>query len=118
MTDKPQEAEGSADNGRGDSRNLATRRRQMYREEVLEKLRNAGLIQKVLEDADKLANEAIEIDSVMAGRIKSANDLRLKMVSKWLPDVKAVEVTGEDGEEIRVLHRVERHIVRPENTNR
>lgn len=100
-----------------DTRNLATRRRQAHREEVLEKLRNAGLIQKVLEDADKLANESLNIDSVMAGRIKAANDLRLKMVSKWLPDVKAVEHSGEDGGDIRLITRVERVIVRPENTN-
>lgn len=98
MTDQPQEAERSAGGGaKGDTRNLATRRRQMHREEVLEKLRNAGLIQKVIEDAEKLANESIEMDSVMAGRIKAANDLRLKMVSKWLPDVKAVEVHDEEG---------------------
>lgn len=103
MTDQPQEAVRSAEGGKDkDTRNLATRRRQAHREEVLEKLRNAGLIQKVLEDADKLANESIDIDSVMAGRIKAANDLRLKMVSKWLPDVKAVEVTGEDGGPVEI----------------
>ena len=107
MTDHPQEAERSAGGGKDkDSRNLATRRRQAHREEVLEKLRNAGLIQKVLEDADKLADESIEIDSVMAQRIKAANDLRLKMISKWLPDVKAVEVTGEEGGPVQTVTRI------------
>ena len=103
MTDQPQEAARSAGGGKDkDSRNLATRRRQAHREEVLEKLRNAGLVQKVIEDANKLADESIEMDSVMAGRIKAANDLRIKMVGKWLPDVKAVEVTGEDGGPVEV----------------
>lgn len=98
MSNQPQEAEGSAGGAeRGDSRNLATRRRQAHREEVLEKLRNSGLIQKVLEDAEKLADESVTMDSVMVSRIKAANDLRIKMVGKWLPDVKAMELLDEDG---------------------
>jgi hypothetical protein len=98
MTDHPQEAERSAGGGKDkDSRNLATRRRQAQREEVLERLRNAGLIQQVLEDAAKLSDESVSMDSTMAQRIKAANDLRLKLVNKWLPDVKAVEVQDEDG---------------------
>ena len=117
MTDQPQEAARSAGGEERDSRNLATRRRQAHREEVLEKLRNAGLIQQVLEDANKLSDETLTLDAVMVSRIKAAADLRLKMVGKWLPDVKAVEVTGEDGGDIQHFHRVERVIVRPTNTN-
>ena len=114
MTDQPQEAARSAGGGKDkDSRNLATRRRQAHREEVLEKLKAAGLIQQVLKDAEKLADESIAMDPIMVSRIKGACELRLKMVNKWLPDVKAVELTGEDGDEIRLLHRVERVLVRP-----
>jgi hypothetical protein len=98
MTDHPQEAQGSAGGGKDkDTRNLATRRRQAHREEVLEKLRNAGLIQKVLEDSEKLADESQDIDQTMVARIKAANDMRLKLLNKYLPDVKAVEVQDEDG---------------------
>lgn len=108
MTDQPQEAARSAGGGKDkDSRNLATRRRQAHREEVLKKLRNAGLVQKVLEDAEKLADESIQMDSVMAARIKAANDLRLKLLGKYLPDVKSVEVTGEDGDPVRTVTRIE-----------
>lgn len=115
MTDQTQEAARSA-NG-GDSRNLATRRRQAQREEVLERLRNAGLLQKVLEDADKLGNESIEMDANMVSRIKAACDMRLKMVNKWLPDVKAVEMTGEDGGPVSVsVETITRRVVDPRGT--
>ena len=91
-----------------DSRNLATRRRQEARAEVIKKLQAMGLVQQVLADAEKLADEAIGMDAVMVSRIGKANDLRLKLINKWLPDCKAVELTGEDGEDIRldVIHRV------------
>ena len=91
-----------------DSRNLATRRRQEARAEVIKKLQAMGLVQQVLADAEKLADEALSMDAVMVSRIGKANDLRLKLINKWLPDCKAVELTGEDGEDIRldVIHRV------------
>lgn len=104
MTNQPQDSERSA--GGGDSRNLATRRRQAHREEVLEKLRSAGLVQQVLDDAKKLADESLDIDAAKASRIKAANDLRLKLINKFLPDVKSVEMTGEDGGPIEAVTRI------------
>lgn len=98
MTDQPQEAERSAD-GRSqpDRRNLAAKRKADHREAVLEKLRNAGLAQQVIETATKLADETVEIDSLMVQRLKAANEARLALLKKYLPDVKAVEVQDEDG---------------------
>ena len=103
MTDHQQEAERSAGGGKDkDSRNLATRRRQAHRDEVLEKLRNAGLVQQVIATAEKLADETVELDTNMVARLKAANDARLKLMAKYLPDVKSVEMTGEDGAPIQV----------------
>lgn len=102
MTSQPQETERSAVGGEPDKRNLATRRRQAHREEVLEKLRNAGLVQQVIATAEKLADESVELDSNMVARLKAANDARLKLMSKYLPDVRAVEMTGEDGGPVEV----------------
>jgi hypothetical protein len=53
-----------------------------------------------------LADESVEMDAVMVSRIKAAADLRLKMVSKWLPDVKSVEMTGEEGGPVEVVTRI------------
>lgn len=118
MTDHPQEAERSAGGGeKGNHATLAARRRKMHREETIEKLRAIGLLQKVIDDAEKLADQTYDLDAVMVQRIKAANDVRLKLIAKYLPDVKAVEMTGEDGGAINLLARVERVIVRPDNTN-
>lgn len=104
MTDQPQEAERSA-GGRGepDRRHLAARRRDIERKEVLERLRQKGLVEQVIATAEKLADETIELDAVMVSRLKAANDARMKLIGKYLPDVKAVEVQDEDGNTVQAV---------------
>ena len=97
MTDQPQEAARSAGGGERDTRNLKARRRDMYRTEVLESLKQRGLIQQVAETADKLADETVDLDPQMVARLKAANDARLALIRKYLPDLKAMEHTGADG---------------------
>jgi hypothetical protein len=38
----------------------------------------------------------------MVARIKAANDLRMKAVAKYIPDLKSVEMMGEDGGPVEV----------------
>lgn len=104
MTDQPQEAERSA-GGRGepDRRHLAARRRDIERKEVLERLRQKGLVEQVIATAEKLADETIELDAVMVSRLKAANDARMKLIGKYLPDVKAMEVQDEAGNAVQAV---------------
>ncbi len=69
---------------------------------TLEKLRNLGLLQHVVETTNKLANLDIQLDATEVQRLKAANDTRMALIKKYLPDVKQVELTGEDGEAIQV----------------
>jgi predicted YcjX-like family ATPase len=113
MTDQPQEAARSA-GGRGepDRRHLAARRRDIERKELLERLRQKGLIEQVIETAERLADESIPMDAVMVSRLRAANEARMKLVGKYLPDVKAVEMTGEDGGPV-VVEAITRKIIDP-----
>ena len=54
--------------------------REEKREEVLLSLRNRGLIQQVVESAEKLANLTEVLDSTEVSRIKAANDARLSLI--------------------------------------
>lgn len=67
--------------------------RETKREEVLESLKNRGLIQQVVESADKLADLNQVLDTGDIQRLKAANDARLALIKKYLPDTKAIENT-------------------------
>lgn len=74
-----------------DARNTATRQRQMRQEAQREHLRSKGLEQHVLECATKLHNEYRELEASQIQALKASADLRLKLMNKYLPDLKAVE---------------------------
>jgi len=87
----------------------AARNRAVRQSELREKLAAGGHIQHVLDIAKKLANESLDINSVMTTRLKASADLQMKLVDKYLPNLKAIEMTGEDGKElfpglIRIVH--------------
>jgi hypothetical protein len=79
----------------------ANKIRETKRAEVIEALKTKGLIQKVLETADKLANLANPLEAVEVQRLKAATDTRLALIKKYLPDVKQTELVGENGDPIK-----------------
>lgn len=74
-----------------DKRNTATRQRQMRQEAMREQLRAKGLEQHVLDCAQKLHDEYLSLESQQVQALKASADLRLKLMNKYLPDLKAVE---------------------------
>lgn len=87
-------------NRSGESR--AEQNRRIRKEALIEQLRNKGLCQQVIETCEKLADLNIDLSSAEIQRLKAANDGRLALVKKYLPDAKAIEITGEDGEAIKI----------------
>lgn len=80
-----------------DMRNAKTRQRQVRQEALRDQLQAQGHVQHVVDIVDKLTNESADIERDMVSRYKIALDAKLKLINKYLPDVKAVEVTGEGG---------------------
>lgn len=72
--------------GSGESRAEANRR--IRREALRDQLEAKGLIQKVIETTEDLADLSEEMDSVQVQRLRAANEARLKLVNKYLPDAK------------------------------
>ena len=79
----------------GQSRAEANRaiRQQALREQLAGK----GLLQQAIEISEKLGDLNKELDANQISRLRAAGDLKMKLVAKYLGDVKSVELTGEDG---------------------
>lgn len=84
----------------GESR--ANANRAIRQEALREQLYAKGLVQKVLDDADKMGDLTQPLDPQELARIKAATDTRLALIKKVLPDLKAMELTGENGNPMRI----------------
>jgi hypothetical protein len=86
-----------------DSRNTATRRRQARREELNEYLSERGKLSYVFDNIEKMEKEGGTIDPQELNALKTANDQRIRLLGKYIPDLKAMEfTTGEDGVVINI----------------
>ena len=67
-------------------------------EALREQLSTGGHIQHVLDISNKLSDLSRELTSVESARLKAAADIKLKIIDKYLASLKAVEVTGSNGD--------------------
>lgn len=78
-----------------DKANAATRNRRIRQEALRDYLESRGLVEHVIDLADKIGDESVELDATMVGRIKISIDTRLRLINKYLPDLKSTEITGD-----------------------
>ena len=73
------------------------------RQEALrEMLSKKCTVQQVIEISNKIAELESELDPVAVTRLKAAAEIKMKLISKYLPDVKAVEISGEGGGDLQI----------------
>lgn len=77
-----------------DTRNTIARQKSVRQEALRQQLSAKGHVQHVIEMAEKLSDEDREIDRDLVSRYKIAIDTKLRLMNKYLPDLKAVEVSG------------------------
>jgi hypothetical protein len=76
-------------------------------EAMREQLVAAGHLGAVVKIAKRLEDDSEEMDAIRVQRLKAAADVHLRLISKFLPDLKAIEAQIESGEQLReVLFRV------------
>ena len=75
----------------------AHKSRHVRQEALRDSLSAGGHLQYVAEIAKQLGDLGNELDSVAVQRLKAAADIQLRLVSKYLGDVKAIEISGADG---------------------
>lgn len=71
--------------------------RAIRQEELRLKLQAGGHLQHVIENVKKLQDLNIDMDNVAVRRLDVANNAHLKLIGKYLPDLKSTELTGEGG---------------------
>ena len=80
---------------------MAKTRAQLNREtrqaEMRKKIEASGYETHVANVVKKLLDPELEFDSIEVQRMKSAADLSIKMMAKFMPDMKSTEITGPDG---------------------
>jgi hypothetical protein len=80
----------------------AAKQRSMRQEQLRELISKKGLVQKVLDTAQKLDEQGSMLESNELQAMKAGADIRIKLINKYLPDLKSQEVTGADGGELLV----------------
>ena len=87
----------------------ANENRRIRQDALREQLSAKGLMQQVIEVAEKLSDLSIPLESNDISRLKAANDARLALVKKYLPDLKQtdIELSGPDGETLNIDFVVE-----------
>ncbi len=80
-----------------DSRTVAQRNRAVRQDALREQLSKQKHLEHVIELCTKLQDLDTEISALDRQRLKDVIDTKLKLVAKYLPDIKAVEITGDGG---------------------
>ena len=77
--------------------------RAIRQEALREQLSKQGHVVQVIKNIKKLEKEGVAMETSELTAIKYATDARLKLISKYLPDLKSTELTGEGGGAVAVV---------------
>lgn len=76
-------------------KNIKSATREVRREELIRFLQERGKLQYVFDIIKKLEDETVELDALQIQRLRAAMDTRVRLLGKYLPDMKAIEMTAE-----------------------
>lgn len=78
------------------------KQRAMRQEQLRELLSKQKLVEKVLDTAQKMDEQGAMLEQTELQAMKASAEIRLKLISKYLPDLKSQEITGADGDALVV----------------
>lgn len=87
----------------GDTATAKNKNRRIRQEALREQLAAQGHEQHILDLLSKLMDEGQEFDSSMIKRFEVAINTKLKLISKYLPDLKQTELIGDSENPIEVV---------------
>ena len=81
----------------------AQQNRSIRQQALREQLEAQGHLQHAIDIAQKLRepNEDTNVPS-----LKAAADIHMRLVDKYIPSLKAVEITGDGGDDIKIAHSI------------
>jgi len=74
---------------------VASVNRKARQENLRDQLAAQGHVQHVVDIATKFRDTAVSMDPQEMQGLKHAADIHLKLINKYLPDMKAVEINGQ-----------------------
>jgi len=80
----------------------ANKNRAIRQEALREQLSSQGHVQHVVEMLNEIKDLQRDLDSNDLARYKVAIDTKLKLIGKYLPDLKSVEHTGDEDAPIAI----------------
>lgn len=80
-----------------------SKERDVRRDELRRYISEQGKVHHIFDTIGKLEDLKNPLEPVEVQRLGKAIDSRLKLLNKYLPDIKAVEVSGEDGAPMTVV---------------
>ena len=78
----------------------AAKNKSIREEAMRDQLRQKGLHTQVIEISEKLYEQYESLESSHIQALKASAELKLKLINKYMPDVKSVEMTGENGDKL------------------
>jgi len=96
---------------KGESR--ANQNREIKREEIKRYLAERGRVSYVFDIVEKLEDLSVPLDNGDITRLGKAIDSRLRLLNKYLPDEKSVELKNADGESFKTDNKWVIEIVSP-----
>ena len=90
----------------------ANARRAIKQKALRESLASRGLVQHVLDISSKLSDPDNNIDPAMVTRYRAAAEIQAKLINKYLPDLKSVEMVGDP--ENPLEHSISISFVKPD----
>ena len=76
--------------------------RAVRQEALRDQLSAQGHVQHVIDLAEKLSQLDVDLDPTQVARLKAAAAIKAKLISKYLPDVRSVELTGDADNPIQI----------------
>ena len=80
----------------------ANKNRAIRQEALREQLSNQGHVQHIVEMLNEIQDLQRDLDANDLARYKVAIDTKLKLIGKYLPDLKSVEHTGDEDAPIAI----------------
>ncbi len=83
---------------------VATKNKKIRQQALREQLSAQGHVQHVIDLSNKLASEYDQLESSQITALKSAAEIKLRLINKYLPDLKSVEHSGDPDSPIEHRH--------------
>jgi uncharacterized protein YnzC (UPF0291/DUF896 family) len=89
----------------------AKRRRAERQETMREYLSQRGKLDYVLDNLEKIETQGANMTPQELNALRIANDQRIKLMNKYLPDLKSMEISGDEDSPLTIT-KIERIIVK------